>query len=94
MAALMEKAACQSLAPYLESGQSSVGTGLNISHTSATPIGMKVWAKSTVSAIEGRKISFEVVAYDEKGPVGSGTHERYIVASERFMEKCQLEIGL
>lgn len=93
MTALMEKAACLSLAPYLEKGHNSVGTGLNIKHTSATPIGMKVWAKSVVIAAEGRKITFEVTAFDETGPIGSGTHERYIIESEKFMEKCRSKGG-
>lgn len=93
MAALMEKAAYLSLAPYLENNQSSVGTGLNINHSSATPIGVRVWAKSIISSVEGRKIFFEVTAFDEGGPIGSGTHERYIIVSKKFMEKCRFKNG-
>lgn len=88
MAALMEKAACSSLAPYLEKGESSVGTKLNISHISATPVGMMVRAQSVVTEVDGRKITFDVSAYDEKGLIGQGSHERYIIDSERFMKKC------
>ena len=55
MAALMEEAAWTSIQPYLEDGQGSVGIALNLTHDAATPVGMKVWAESTVTAINGRK---------------------------------------
>lgn len=55
-----------------------------MAHSSATPIGMKVWAESTVTAVEGKKITFEVAAYDEAGEIGRGTHERFIIKPENF----------
>lgn len=88
MAALMEKAACQSLTPFLEKGQNSVGTHLDISHISASPLGMKVWAESIVTNTEGRKVVFDVKAFDGCGLIGSGTHERFIIDEERFMKTC------
>lgn len=88
MAALMEKAACESLSLFLKKGQSSVGTRLDISHISATPIGMKVRADSVVTSVDGRKVIFAVKAFDECGLIGSGTHERFIIDEERFMERC------
>ena len=87
MAALMEGAACESIAPFLAEGQSSVGTMMNVSHTSATPVGMEVRAESVVTAAEGRKITFEIVAYDECGEIGRAVHERVIIQAERFLEK-------
>jgi fluoroacetyl-CoA thioesterase len=87
MIALMENAASSALAPHLEEGQGSVGTKLNVSHDSATPIGLKVWAEAEVTAVNGKQITFQVNAFDEKGPIGSGTHERFIIAVDRFMEK-------
>jgi len=93
MAALMEQASYTSLTPYLEEGQGTVGTQLTISHLSATPIGMKVRAESEVTAVEGKKISFKVAAYDEAGLIGEGTHERFIIAEERFLQKCQAKLG-
>lgn len=87
LVALMEGAACESIAPCLSEGESSVGTMMSVSHFSATPVGMEVRAESTVTAVEGRKVSFEIVAFDEVGEIGKATHERFIIKSERFLEK-------
>ena len=87
MCALMEEAAWKSIAPHLEPGQSTVGTRLNVSHDSATPVGMRVWAESEVAAVDGKRLSLTVAAFDERGPIGQGTHERFIVTDERFLSK-------
>ena len=87
MCALMEEAAWKSIAPYLEPGQSTVGTRLNVSHDSATPVGMKVWAESEVTQVDGKRLVLKVAAYDEKGLIGQGTHERFIITDERFLTK-------
>ena len=88
MCALMEEAAWKSIAPHLEPGQSTVGTKLDISHDSATPVGMKVWAESEITEVDGKRLVLKVAAYDEKGPIGQGTHERFIITDERFLAKC------
>jgi len=85
MIALMEKAASLSIEPYLADGQSSVGTHIDVSHCSATPMGMKVWADTEVIAIDRRKVTFSVKAFDEKGLIGEGTHDRFIIDVNRFM---------
>ena len=87
MVALMEKAAWTSIAPHLVEGESTVGTKLNISHLSATPMGMKVWAESEITLVDGKRIELSVSAYDEKGLIGQGIHERFIVTDERFLAK-------
>ena len=87
MCALMEEAAWKSIAPHLETGQSTVGTKLNITHDSATPVGMKVWAESEITEIDGKRLVLKVTAFDEKGPIGQGIHERFIVTDERFLAK-------
>ena len=87
MCALMEEAAWKSIAPHLEPGQSTVGTKLEISHDSATPVGMKVWAESEVTQVDGKRLILKVAAFDERGPIGQGTHERFIVTDERFLSK-------
>ena len=87
LCALMEEAAWKSTAPHLEAGQSTVGTRLDISHDSATPVGMKVWAESEVTQVDGRRIELKVAAYDEKGPIGQGTHQRFIVQDEKFLAR-------
>ena len=89
MIALMENAAVNAIQPCLATDEGSVGTLLNIAHSSATPIGMKVWANAAVTAVEGKKITFEVTAFDEAGEIGHGTHERFIIKPERFLAKAQ-----
>jgi fluoroacetyl-CoA thioesterase len=63
------------------------GTNLNISHLAATPFGMKVKAESTIEKVDGRKILFKVVAFDEREKIGEGTHERFILNKDRFQKK-------
>ena len=87
MCALMEKAAWTAIAPGLAEGESTVGTKLNISHLSASPLGIRVWAESEVTAVDGKRIELSVSAYDESGLIGNGTHERFIVQNDRFLAK-------
>lgn len=87
MAALMEEAAVNCVKAALTEDQSTVGTQLSISHISATPVGMDVRAEASLTAIEGRKLSFQVKAFDESGLIGEGTHERFLIERERFMKK-------
>lgn len=87
MVALMEGAACEAIAPCLPEEKTSVGTELCISHLSATPVGMEVWAEAEVTAVEGNMITFSVIAYDETGKIGEGTHKRAIITSQRFLDK-------
>lgn len=93
MCAMMEEAAYKCIALDLEAGASSVGTMLNIKHVSATPVGMRAWAVATVTAVDGRKISFDLKAYDEKGLIGEGTHERFVVYSEKFIDKTYAKLN-
>ena len=92
MIAIMENAAVNALLPVLSDGEGSVGTQLNVSHDAATPIGMKVWAEAEVIAVDGKKITFSVSAFDEAGPIGKGSHERFIINPERFLNKTQAKI--
>ena len=84
---LMEMAACNCVKEYMEEGCSTVGTLLNVQHTAATPVGMEVRAEAKLTAVEGRKLTFEVTAFDEKGEIGKGTHERFIIFEEKFLAK-------
>lgn len=93
MIALMENAAAGALLPYLAEDEGSVGTHLDVSHDAATPIGMKVWAEAEVTAVEGKKITFTVTAFDEAGPIGKGTHERFIIKPEKFLAKTQAKLN-
>lgn len=87
MAALMEGAACEAVAPGLAEGQTTVGTMLNIEHLSATPVGLEVRAEAVVTAVEGKVITLSLTAWDEAGEIGKGTHQRVIVNSQKFLEK-------
>ncbi|MPL90669.1 hypothetical protein SDC9_36724 [bioreactor metagenome] len=87
MIAMMENASVDALAPYMDEGQGSVGTFINVTHDAATPIGMKVWAESQLIEKNGKALTFSVTAYDEAGVIGKGTHGRYIIDYKRFVEK-------
>ena len=87
MIALIEKAAVLSVEPYLESGQGTVGTLVNVSHCSATHLGMKVHAETELIEIDRRRLVFKVAAYDECGLIGEGLHERFIIDMKKFQDK-------
>lgn len=87
MTALMEAAACDAVAVYLEPTETTVGTALHITHDAATPQGMTVRAEAEVTGVNGREISFAVTAYDEAGQIGAGTHKRFLVEQQRFLDK-------
>ena len=87
LVALMENAARTCVQPFLEEGSSTVGTHIDISHDAPTPVGMQVTAEAEVTAVEGRRLTFAVRAWDEHDPVGSGTHTRVIVNNARFLQK-------
>ena len=89
MIALMENAAVNAVQSALDSGQGTVGTRLDVTHDAATPVGIKVWAEAEVTAVEGKKLTFSVQAFDEAGPIGGGTHERFIIAVDRFLVKAE-----
>lgn len=87
MIALMEKASRELVQPYLEEGQSTVGTRLEVSHVAASPIGAHIRAESTLVEIDRRMLTFEVKAYADGELIGEGRHQRCIIYTERFMEK-------
>ena len=87
LAAMMEGAACACLEGLLPEDQTSVGISLNLRHTAATPVGMAVRAKAVLTAVEGKKLTFEITASDEAGEIGTAIHERVIVNTERFLQK-------
>ena len=92
MVALMEGAACEAIAEALSEEQTTVGIELNIQHLAATPVGHEVRAEATVTAVEGKIITFELAAFDEAGPIGKGTHKRCIVNSQKFLEKAYAKL--
>ena len=87
MCALMEEAAQEAVQPYLEEREGTVGIALSITHEAPTPLGATVTAKAIVSAVEGRKLTFDIEASEGIGSIGRGTHERFVINNEKFMAK-------
>lgn len=89
MIALIEAAAVNALEGHLPEGQTSVGTSLDVQHTSATPVGMTVKAIAILTEVDGRRLVFQVSALDEVEKIGTGTHERFIVNRDRFEQRAR-----
>jgi fluoroacetyl-CoA thioesterase len=89
---VVEAAALAAVEHLLPAGHQSLGIRLDISHTAATPIGLRVVATAEVTRVEGRTISFRVTARDEFEPIGGGSHERVVVSVARFDERVQRKL--
>ena len=89
MIALMEKTALNSIVPYLDETEGSVGTALDVKHTAATPVGMKVTCESELIEVDRKRLVFRLSVRDEAGPIGEGTHERFVIDNEKFMQKAE-----
>ena len=89
MIALMEQSSAELCQQFLPEGISTVGTMVNIQHLAATSIGAPVRAVATLTDFDGRKASFEVVAYDNAGVIGKGTHERFTIKIDSFLRKTE-----
>ncbi|KAI4446864.1 hypothetical protein C823_001382 [Eubacterium plexicaudatum ASF492] len=87
MIALMEETCMKSVQEELDEGCGTVGTGLTIHHVSATPVGMNVRCISKLVEVDGRKLVFDVQAFDDAGLIGQGTHERFIIENDKFFKK-------
>ena len=90
LVAMMEHAGLQYIAQELPEGKSTVGISVSVEHTAPTPVGMEVTVRVTVTNItpNGKVIDFDMEAFDEAGPIGTGKHQRAIIDAERFMTKC------
>ncbi len=87
MIALMENTAYKSVQPFLDPGQGTVGTLLNVKHLAATPVGMEVRCETKLIEIDRKRLVFEVKTFDACGLIGEGTHERFIIDNQKFMQK-------
>jgi len=83
----MENAALNAIKPYFESGESAVGTHVDVQHLAATPAGRTVLATAEVTEVVGDRIAFKVRALDGDEEVGRGTHERVVINLARFSER-------
>ena len=93
MIMLLEMTCRDSILPLLDPGFDSVGTEVNVKHLAATPMGMEVTFKSEVLAIDQRRVTFRVAAFDEKEQIADGTHERFVINVERFAARLKEKIG-
>ncbi len=92
MIRLIERAAAELVEKNLPPESTSVGISINIKHTAPTPIGMNVRAEVEIISVDGRKIIFDVAAFDGRGEIGRGTHERFIVDREKFQSKADAKV--
>ena len=90
---LMEAAAIEAVEALLPPGHQSLGTRLDVTHTAATPVGMRVEARARLVAVDGRKLRFTLEARDERETIGEGTHERVVVNVERFDARVQKKLA-
>ena len=87
LVALMENAAVRALEGHLPEGQTTVGGQIDVRHLAATPVGMKVRARAELLEVNGRKLTFNVHAWDEEELIGEAKHIRYIVDEDKFMAR-------
>lgn len=87
--AAMEGTAAQSVAAQLEPGQTTVGTRLDVRHLAATPEGMRVRVETRLTEVDGRRLTFQVDAFDEVEKIGEGTHERFVVDQQKFITRAR-----
>ncbi len=87
MVGLMENTAIRCLEGCLETDQDTVGIEINTQHTKATAVGQKVGCKATITEVDGRRIRFEITAWDDKGQIGYAIHDRFVINPEKFMSK-------
>ncbi|HHY69522.1 MAG TPA: thioesterase family protein [Bacillota bacterium] len=91
---LMEEAAVEALEEFLEEGETTVGTRICIDHMAPTPPGLKVTAEAEVMAVDGKKITLKVKAFDDVETVGEGIHERFLVLTEKFTTKAYEKLDI
>lgn len=89
MIALMENAAYLAVQPQLPKGASTVGIRIDAQHLAATPVGLKVWAEAELVAVDGRKLTFDIQAYDEMEKIGSARHERFVIEEQKFIARAE-----
>jgi predicted thioesterase len=81
---LMERVSAELINERLNPGEQSVGISMNLTHTAATPLGMEIRVRAEVIAVEGRKLTFKLEAFDEVEKIGEATHERFIIVADKF----------
>ena len=93
MILVMENAALNALKPFLEPGESAVGTAIDVRHLAATPVGAEVRATAEVVKVEGKRLEFKVSAHDGTDEIGNGTHRRAVIDLKSFNERLAKKSG-
>jgi fluoroacetyl-CoA thioesterase len=93
MVMVMENAALNAIKPFLEPGESALGTRVDVRHLAATPAGRRVVGEAVVTRVEGRRIEFSVRAADGDEEIGTGTHERVVILREKLAERLKSKLG-
>ncbi|HKN10985.1 MAG TPA: thioesterase family protein [Pseudomonadota bacterium] len=93
MIMVMENAALNAIKPYLDAGESALGTRVDVRHIAATPAGQRVTAAAKVIKVDGRRIEFSIRATDEVEEIGVGTHERAVIQLAKLAERLKAKTG-
>jgi fluoroacetyl-CoA thioesterase len=91
--ALMESASQSVIEPYLDAGQTAVGTHVDMRHLAATPVGMEVRVRAELVEVHGRRLRFHVEAWDEVERIGEAEHERFIIDRDRFLRRIEEKVS-
>ncbi|GAC1619827.1 MAG: hypothetical protein NVS4B13_11650 [Candidatus Elarobacter sp.] len=89
----VEEAAMQCVAPVLDADEITLGTHVDLTHLSATPVGLIVRTEVEVLKVDGRRIEYAFTAFDEREKIAEGTHERYVTSREKFRERLEEKLG-
>ena len=84
MVGLMEWTCVQLLGPHLDPGEGSLGVHIDVSHKAATPVGFTITVDAECIEVRGPRAKFSVRAHDGIDEIGTGIHQRFIVAWDRF----------
>src|SRR5271163_4570381 len=93
MIMVMENAALNAIKPFLDAGESALGTRVDVRHLAATPAGRRVAGEARVTAVDGRRVEFSIRATDGNEEIGVGTHERMVIHLAKFAERMKLKFG-
>ncbi len=93
MIMIMENAALNAIKPFLDAGESALGTRVDVRHLAATPAGRRVTGEAKVTNVDGRRIEFTIRATDGSEEIGVGTHERMVIQLARLSEKMKAKFG-
>jgi fluoroacetyl-CoA thioesterase len=93
MIMVMENAALNAIKPYLDAGESALGTHVDVRHLAATPVGRRVVGEAKVTNVDGRRIEFSIRATDGNEEIGAGTHERVVIQLSKLSERMKAKFS-